>query len=242
MARPTTHDKDPIFKAVLERDGKTCGLCGKLNERTANICLEKIEHQVDETRIKSLDPLSNLMLVCIPCKRRRDGKSIGEYLRSRVMECEREIAHISNFDKHRGLMRALQRPIVMGGASTVAVAVPEELMPTPKVPKCADMTDDQLYHMTIEEIDALIPEGDHERHENFRRHHMAKAGDALMRHYLLTKTEDGTIERVYLPERASHAHGTSETSETSETDKTPTPRTIEEAHAAARALLDKYDL
>jgi hypothetical protein len=243
MARPKKKPPaDTILAALVERDGRHCYLCGIHHRNDTNLGVDMIEYRVDTDSLENFDHMENLFLACTSCIRRRSRKPFLQYMQERLKFSKAETDYINAmFHPKHAEANADTRDVValMRKLHHTSPPIPDNLRPKPKVLICADMSDGQLYDMTLEEIDALDPEGDHERHEVFRRHHMAKAGDALMRHYLLTRNEDGTISRVYNPQgAASHARGTEQAPATFEAP----PKTIEDAHAAARALLDRYGL
>ena len=242
MARPKKNPPaDPILAALVERDGRHCYLCGTHHRNDTNLGVDMIEYRVDIDSLKNFDHMENLFLACTSCIRRRSRKPFLQYMQERLRFSKAETDYINAMfhPKHAEGNRDTRDVItLMRKLHHTSSPIPDNLKPKPKVRMCADMTDDQLYDMTLGELDALNPEGDYERHEDFRRHQMAKAGDALMRHYLLARKDDGTIGRVYNPS-TSHAHGTKQATGTA---TSTTPKTLEDAHAAARALLDKYDL
>jgi len=242
MGRPKKNQPtDPILSALVERDGRHCYLCGIHHRNDTNLGVDMIDYRVDVDSLKNFDHMENLFLACTSCIRRRSRKPFLQYMQERLKFAKAEIDHITTmFHPKYAEENADTRDVValMRKLHHTALPIPDNLKPKPKILRCIDMTDDQLYDMTLEELDAMDPEGDYDRHEAFRRHQMAKAGDALMRHYLLTRNEDGTISRVYNPS-TSHAHGTNTATNATTTG---TPKTLEDAHAAARALLDKYEL
>ena len=103
---------DRMAKAIQQRDGLSCFLCGKVHTSLARMSVGFVatEQNVDSA-----------YLACTGCNKRRNNRPLGAYIRQRLNEARAEVAYIENtFDPSneksrvtQAIWAALRRPVTV---------------------------------------------------------------------------------------------------------------------------------
>ena len=168
---------DRMAKAIQQRDGLDCFLCGKTHTSLARMSIGFVgtEHNVDSA-----------YLACTGCNKRRNNRPLGAYIRQRLNEARAEVAYIeTTFDpaneKSRvtqAIWAALRRPIVN-------IEEGEDSVENPSLARdIQDVPWKELLSMDLDAFNALNknPASEHERKLIFalqdRANHLAGLQDA----------------------------------------------------------------
>ena len=102
---------DRMAKAIQQRDGLDCFLCGKTHTSLARMSIGFVATE---------PTLDKAYLACTGCNKRRNNRKFGAYIRQRLNEARAEVAYIENtFDPDneksrvtQAIWAALSRPII----------------------------------------------------------------------------------------------------------------------------------
>lgn len=149
---------DRMAKAIQQRDGLDCFLCGKTHSSLARMSIGFVatEHNAD-----------NAYLACTGCNKRRNNRPLNAYIKQRLKEVRAEIAYLeATFDRTneksrvtRAIWASLSRPII---------SVDEDGEPVENPSLARDIQDvpwKELLSMDLDAFNALNknPASEHER-------------------------------------------------------------------------------
>jgi hypothetical protein len=105
---------DRMAKAIQQRDGLDCFLCGKTHSSLARMSIGFVATEATKQN------LENAYLACTGCNKRRNNRQFGAYIRQRLNEVRAEIAYLENtFNKDnenshltQAIWASLNRPII----------------------------------------------------------------------------------------------------------------------------------
>lgn len=99
-------DYAETVRGLVARDGLVCFLCGHKHATSHTM-------QADMRNPDGGFELDNLVIVCKPCAKRRNGKRVGAYWRERKSAAAAELAHINMMVSDQAVLKALSATLVL---------------------------------------------------------------------------------------------------------------------------------